>query len=49
MCYCLTIRAAPLCRQGLENFHDILKEADAIMVSRGDLGSSIPVEKVSIS
>ncbi|GBG76750.1 hypothetical protein CBR_g22966 [Chara braunii] len=33
-------------RQGLCNFDSILEEADGIMMSRGDLGLAVPLEKV---
>ena len=35
--------------EAMDNFYDILKEADGVMVARGDLGVQIPIEDVPVA
>lgn len=35
-------------KKGLENFEEILKESDGILIDRGDLSSQIPIQKIPL-
>lgn len=35
--------------EGIKNYEEIVKEADATMIARGDLGMELPIEKITIA
>lgn len=51
-CSCIDLKVTVLSHifllQGLSNFDEILKEADGIILARGNLGIDLPIEKVRI-
>lgn len=42
----MVVNIGVVCKQGLKHFDDILREADGIILSRGNLGIDLPPEKV---